>query len=142
MDWKAIMNKLPEDLQYEVTTFIPSKTVKITNVFVKWYKDKNPDKEFLGIRMDPKFSLTGKNLGIELSGRINNSGKVERQNWIVGREDNMRQECISFLGYLLDCPSCDPEDYHDNTWDKWVSGSFVVDGTPYYVARDGFDKWN
>merc|ERR1711939_928730 len=71
-DWKAIMNKLPEELQYEVTTFIPSKTLKITDAFVKWYIDENeyPEEEFLGIKMDPELPSEEGNLGIETAKKL------------------------------------------------------------------------
>lgn len=133
MDWKAIMNELPEELQYEVTTFIPSKTVKITDAFVKWYKNTYPGDEFLGIKMDPEAPSEEGNLGIELAQR--ESFGVYRSCWIVGPIDSMRREWFSSIEGIRRYHEEEGNTNEDETWDEWVWGSFVVDETTYYVAE-------
>ena len=136
------MNRLPEELQHEVTTFIPSQSVKITDAFVKWYKDKYPDEEFLGIRMDTDLPSEEGNLGIESVERNPkpNPWGVYRSFWIVRPMDSMRREWFShnegMRRYHEEEGQYDDPDwvYQDDSWDEWVWGSFVVDETTYYVA--------
>ena len=148
-----IMEKLCDDLRREVLSYVPTKTIKITDEFVEWWKMDNWEDTFLGLEVDaeeeshPDVTRAYENVkgNLELTVHYRRKGKEEhfQTTFIVGTIENMRKEWFNAIEHgrkyhedegQYDFPGTEWEDF-DQTWKDYIWDDFYADGQLYYIAQ-------
>lgn len=134
-----IFSELDKDLQREVLSFIPTKTIKITDAFAEWWDNEyldryNLDSKFLGMKMS-KDHLVKENLAIKVWAKTEQRG-IYCKNFIFGTKDNMRKEWFEYNEKMRKEYENNNEEWEDEFWNDYIYGTFEEDGITYHVADD------